>query len=146
MSEEKFKRVAGGEVILSSKGRAWHLRGARHIRPRRVDGKWLVKYKGEEHDLKGLVERLFGCELPADWSPSENGDPPERRRLRRGPVRCLETGVVYPSQSAAAEALFLSPSMVSKTLRGVYKNPTYHFEYASADDLPIEGEAATEAA
>lgn len=146
MNEEKFKRIAGGEVILSSKGRAWHLRGARHIRPRRVDGKWLVKYRGEEHDLKALVERLFGGELPDDWSPSENGDPPERRRLRRGPVRCLETGVVYPSQSAAAEALFLSPSMVSKTLRGVYKNPTYHFEYASADDLPVEGEAATEAA
>lgn len=108
--------------------------------------KWLVKYRGEEHDLKALVERLFGCELPDDWSPSEDGDPPERRRLRRGPVRCLETGVVYPSQSAAAEALFLSPSMVGKTLRGMHKNPTYHFEYASADDLPIEGEAATEAA
>ena len=87
MSEEKFKRVAGGEIILSSKGRAWHLRGARHIRPRRVDGKWVVKYHGEEHDLKSLVERLFGCDLPDDWAPSEKGDPPERRRLRRGPVQ-----------------------------------------------------------
>lgn len=144
--EEKFKRVDGGEIILSSKGRAWHVRCARHIRPKRINGVWCVRWKKENHPLKALVERVFGVSLPDNWTPSDDLTPPTRRKLRRGPVKCLETGVVYPSQTAAAEALFLSPSTVSKTLRGCYKNPTYHFEYATADDFAGEGSTAPEAA
>ena len=45
-------------------------------------------------------------------------------------VRCIETGIVYESGKAAAEAMGLDPSHISKVCRGKLKTTGgYHFEF-----------------
>ena len=46
------------------------------------------------------------------------------------PVKCLENGIIYPSQTAAAKELNLDASSISKAARGLIKQTKgYHFEY-----------------
>lgn len=52
------------------------------------------------------------------------------RKGRSKPIRCLENGIIYPSQNAAAKELGLDVGSVSKVVRGVMKQTKgFHFEY-----------------
>lgn len=56
------------------------------------------------------------------------------RGNRGRPVRCIETGEVYPSAKAASLALGVTPSAVAGVLSGYTKTARgYHWEYVDGE-------------
>jgi hypothetical protein len=55
---------------------------------------------------------------------------PNRNTCIRKPmkVRCIETGKIYESQSAAAKAMFVNRSIISRSVRRGHTANGYHFE------------------
>lgn len=50
-------------------------------------------------------------------------------------IKCLNNGIVYPSQNAAARALGLDIGSISKVVRGVIKTTKgFRFELAAEDE------------
>lgn len=55
------------------------------------------------------------------------------------PVRCIETGHVYPSVEAAEAAVYTSKGNIHHAIRseGHYRAGGYHWEYAETDKRPL---------
>ena len=64
-----------------------------------------------------LVDEIL-TKFPTPYVPSSQ---PKR-------VRCVETGQIFPSQGAAARAIFLNPTAVSRAINRGHKAGGYHFE------------------
>lgn len=92
----------------------------------------------------GLWRHAFiGCPVGPDgllFDPIEPDDPDwmrvPSRRLRESsalarPVRCIETGQVYPSAAAAARSLYLSRNCIYQAINKSYRAGGYRWEWVA---------------
>lgn len=129
MIGEVFVETPDGLAYVSNMGRVWSVRASAYLKPRMLDlGKgldWHVHLGGLWRNVNDLVRLLHGEDLDLFWTPLTSTEPPFGRKKYRGPVRDLDTGIVYNNMCAAAEALRISPSMVSMTVAGKIKKPSH---------------------
>lgn len=74
--------------------------------------------------LANLVQLLEDEKL-AEWVKEHQ----PRRHLNRSPVRCIETGMVYPSVTAAAGAVFVERAWIHRAIRHGHTAAGFHWEY-----------------
>lgn len=129
MIGEVFVETPDGLAYVSNMGRVWSVRASAYLKPRMLDlGKgldWHVRWDGLWRNVNDLVRVLHGEDLDIFWTPSTSTETPFGRKKYRGPVKDLDTGIVYKNMSAASEALRISPSMVSMTVAGKIKKPRH---------------------
>lgn len=129
MIGEVFVETPDGLAYVSNMGRVWSVRASAYLKPRMLDlGKgldWYVRWGGLWRNVNDLVRVLHGEDLDLFWTPPTSTEPPFGRRKYRGPVKDLDTGVIYKNMCAAAEALRISPSTVSMTVAGKIKKPRH---------------------
>lgn len=129
MIGERFALTPDGLAYVSNMGRVWSVRASAYLKPRMLNlgggHDWCVNYGGLWRNVNDLVRKLHGEDLDLFWTPPTSTEPPFGPKKYRGPVKDLGTGIVYENMRAAADALGISPSMVSMTVAGKIKNPTH---------------------
>ena len=95
--------------------------------------------RARELILSGLSDREIAVQLGVGRSTVtkfrlHNLDEGPKRVTAKAVV-CVETGQVFPSGNAAAQAVGKSPACISQALRGLTKTAAgYHWEYYRAKD------------
>ncbi|MFZ9654655.1 MAG: hypothetical protein ACO29V_03365 [Limnohabitans sp.] len=71
---------------------------------------------------------------PADEDPAvwfQPPPPPGQSQGRRTPVRCIDTGIIYPSMAAAARANRVTAAAIYEAIHHRTKSGGHQWEYAS---------------
>lgn len=77
-----------------------------------------------QETIQKIQQRLRGRKMPIE----------QRRKLFR-PVRCVENGLIYESESAAAEAMNCSQTNIYNAIKKGTRARGFHWEYANSDEV-----------
>lgn len=87
----------------------------------------------DEDKTNNHYTNLEWCDLKYNMNYGTRTERASQKRYK--PVRCIETGIVYPSIKAAGEAVGIEPTGISACLngRGRVSAGGYHWEYAEPE-------------